>query len=61
MDEKDLAILKDFFSLILLFSSAVTRAFPWSIKGKVGRPMEGDLNRIDLGQTRSNHHEPIEP
>ena len=40
-DEKDPAILKDFFSLVLLFSSAVTRAFPWPIKGKAGRPMKG--------------------
>ena len=61
-DEKDLAILKDFISLLfLLFSSTVTRAFPCSIKGKAGHPMEGDWNRIDPGQTRSNHHEPIEP
>ena len=40
-DEKDPTILKDFFSLVLLFSSAVTRVFPWPIKGKAGRPMKG--------------------
>ena len=50
-EKKDLAILKALSPSFLLFFSAVTRAFPWSIKGKAGRPMEGDWNRIDLGQT----------
>ena len=51
-DKKDQAILKAFFSLILLFFSIVTRAFPWPIKGKAGHPMKGiDPSRIDLGQT----------
>jgi len=40
-DKKDPAILKDFLSLILLFSSTVTYAFPWPIKGKARHPMKG--------------------
>ena len=43
-ERKDLAILKDFFSLVLLFSSAVTRAFPWPIKGKAGCPLKGGFD-----------------
>ena len=48
-DKKDLATLEAFFSLsFFFFSSAVTRAFPWTIKGKVGRPMkEIDPSRPD--------------
>ena len=57
-DEKDPTILKDFFSLVLLFSSTVTRAFPWPIKGKAGHPMKGiKFNPIQAGST----HRPIDP
>jgi len=35
------------------FSSATTRAFPWPIKGKAGRPMKGPVNR-------STHQDPIQ-
>ena len=51
-EKKDPAILKDFFSLILLFSSAVTRAFSWPIKGKARRPMKGP-DPIKTDQLRS--------
>ena len=40
-DKKDPAILKDSLSLALLFSSVVTRAFSWPIKGKVGMALRG--------------------
>ena len=41
-DKKDLAILKAFFFLwFFSFSSVVTHAFPWPIKGKAGGPMKG--------------------
>ena len=57
-EKKDPTILKvfDSLSLVLLFPSIVTRAFPWPIKGKVGHPMKG----IELSQThqtlnRSEH------
>jgi len=41
-DKKDPAVLKAALSLsFLLFSSAVTRDFPWSIKGKAGCPIRG--------------------
>ena len=58
-DKKDPTILKDFFSLVLLFSSAVTRAFPWPIKGKAGRPMNGaDLIKNDQSRsTQEARHE----
>ena len=59
--KKELTILKAFFSLslILLFSSAVTRAFPWPIKGKAGHPMRAiqsepiDSSRFDLDPHKS--------
>ena len=59
MDEKDPAILKDFFSFVLLFSFAVTRAFPWPIKGKAGRPIKrADLIKIDqLRSTQGARHQ----
>ena len=42
MKEKDPAILEAFFSLsFFYFSPTVTRAFPSSIKGEAGCPMEG--------------------
>ena len=42
MKEKDLATLEAFFSLsFFYFSSSVTCAFPWSIKGEAGRPTVG--------------------
>ena len=45
MKEKDPATLEAFFSLsFFYFSSSVTHAFPSSIKGEAGCPMEGDLN-----------------
>ena len=44
-EKKDPAILKAFDSLslsvVLLFPSAVTRAFPWPIKVKAERSIEG--------------------
>ena len=41
-DKKDPAVLKAGLSLsFLLFSSVVTHAFPWFIKGKAGRPRMG--------------------
>ena len=42
MKEKDSVILEVSLSRSSLFSFTVTRAFPSLIKGKVGRPMEGD-------------------
>ena len=43
--------------LVLLFSSAVTRAFPWPIKEKANRPMERiDPSRTDrITPNRSEH------
>jgi len=39
-ERKDPVILEAFFSLwFFSFSSVVTRAFPWPIKGKVEHPM----------------------
>ena len=57
MKDKDSVILKDFLSLILLFYSAVTHAFPWPIKGKAGRPIEGiDPSSTDrIIPNRSEH------
>ena len=52
MKDEDPTILKDFFSLVLLFSSAITHAFPWPIKGKAGRPMKG-ADPIKTNQSRS--------
>ena len=41
-EKKDPATLKVIFSLSFFsFSSAVTHAFPWPIKGKAGHPMKG--------------------
>ena len=41
MKEKDLATLEAFFSLsFFYFSSSITHAFPWSIKGEAGHLME---------------------
>ena len=42
-EKKDPMILEAFFSLLFFsFSSAVTSAFPWPIKGEVGHPMRED-------------------
>ena len=52
-EKKDPVILEAFFSLSFFsFSSVVTRAFPWPIKGKAGRPLKG-ADRITLN--RSEH------
>ena len=41
-EKKDPMILEDFFSFSFSsFSSTVTRAFPWPIKGKAMHPMKG--------------------
>ena len=43
-EKKDLATLEAIFSLLFFyFSSAVTHAFPWSIKGEAGRLMKGGI------------------
>ena len=57
-EKKDPVILEAFFSLSFFsFSSVVTRAFPWPIKGKARRPMEvidpSSTDRITLN--RSEH------
>ena len=61
-EKEDLAILKAFGSLSLSrysFSSAITRAFPWLIKGKAGRPIRGiATHRINSDSNPSNP-EPI--
>ena len=43
-------------SLVLLFSSTVTRAFPWPIKGKAECPIKG--HQIDSSQIRTNPSNP---
>ena len=55
-EKKDPAILEDFFSLSFSsFPSTITRAFPWPIKGKAGRPIRGiATHRIDLNSNPSN-------
>ena len=41
-EKKDLVVLAAYFSLLFFsFSSTVTHAFRWPIKGKAGRPMKG--------------------
>ena len=41
-EKKDLAILKDFFSLSFFsYSSTITCALPLPIKGEAGCPMKG--------------------
>ena len=60
-EKKDPTILNAFFSLslVLLFSSIVTHAFPWPIKGKAGHPIKGIAkHRNTLYQFEL---EPIEP
>ena len=59
-EKKDLAIVEDFFSFSFFsFPSTVTRAFPWPIKGKAGRPIRGIVtHRIDSDWNPSNP-EPI--
>jgi len=54
-EKKDPTILKAFgsLSLVLLFSSAVTHAFPWLIKGKAGRPIRGSQHITSI-QARSD-------
>ena len=53
--EKDPATLEAFFSLsFFYFSSSVTRAFPWSIKGEAGRPMRGI--EISTRETETRQH-----
>ena len=50
-------ILEAFFSLSFFsFSSAVTRAFPWPIKGEAGHPMKGGGGRRDLNISARYEH-----
>ena len=57
MNEKDPAILEDFFSFSFSsFPSTVTHAFPWPIKGKAGRPMKGTQNPSNLEPIRTHKH-----
>ena len=62
-EKKDPAILKAFGSISRSsFSSAITHAFPWPIKGKAGHPIKGG-ELTAWHETRSDHltNEPIEP
>ena len=57
-DKKDLTILKDSFSLVLLFSSAVTRAFSsYKRESRVSHEGEPDLtsNRSDPDTHKSSN------
>ena len=59
-EKKDPTILKAFLSLslVLLFSSAITHAFPWPIKEKAGCPMkEIGINRpIEIRSRSTQEH-----
>ena len=56
-EKKDSVILKAFLPLwFFSFSSAITRAFPWPIKGKAGRPMKGIPELIDPSRSDTDPH-----
>ena len=61
-EKKDPVTLKAFvsLSLVLLFSSVVTYAFPWPIKGKAGHPMKGinqSTHQDSIGSRSAQEHD----
>ena len=63
-EKKDPVILEDFSLSSSSFPFTVTRAFPWTIKGKAGRPIKGmtthyinsDWNPSNLEPIRTHKH-----